>query len=139
MGVRCGAPRGEMGIIGHVGHETARRGCLGITSYQLLEVLTLEEVEGTGPISDDFEVRIRHGQLPETQYTAAVIDICGGMKGRLKGSGFAPGVEHLDDFAVRDTGADDATIKMRRRSEGSWSEKDVIALDSHAAIAFLID
>jgi adenylate cyclase len=79
-------------------------------------ILTLEELENTGPVSDDFEVGTIRGQLYKSENAAAMVDVPRRAKWGFEGRGVAAGIEELDDLAARNTDASDATFEVWGRS-----------------------
>src|SRR5258708_3433376 len=98
-------------------HEPVRGCILRIARDELLLILTLEEVEDTGPVPHNFQVGIVHGQLPKSENTTAMINVRCRAKWRRKSRRVAARLEILYDLASLDANALNVSFQVWRRGQ----------------------
>src|SRR5206468_12892635 len=125
-------------IVDHVRDQTFGRSIFGIAGDELLLVLALEELKNARPVPDDFEVRIIHRQLSESEDTATKVNVRRRTKRGLEDGWAAPGIKELDNLAIRNADACDATFQVWRRRQGLRRQDDIIALNLHSPRRILV-
>jgi hypothetical protein len=79
--------RPESRIVGHMRDQTLGGSSFRIAGDELLQIFALEEVESTGPISDDFQIGVIHRQLSKSKNAAAMVDDPLESSGGFSGAG----------------------------------------------------